>query len=121
MTESLIIFKIEYDWYEDEHEEILLAKNIEREEFEKDLIKAKEFAESLIGTEVKEGEYLGKGYSVDCLPEYYEQIVWFLTLKLGYIECYYDNKISYSIYDDSDKKISLTKIEKKTERNELGS
>ena len=98
------IFKIEYNWYEDDHEEVLLGKNVEREEFEKDLIKAKEFAESLIGIEIKEREYLGKGYRVDCLPEYYSQIVWFLTEKLGYIICSYDTKITYDINDHQHKK-----------------
>ena len=37
------IFKIEYNWYEGEHEEILLAKDTEREQFEKDLLEAKKF------------------------------------------------------------------------------
>lgn len=46
------IFKIEYGWYEGEHEEVLLGKGVEREEFEKDLVKGKEFAESLIDKEV---------------------------------------------------------------------
>ena len=33
--EELNIFKIEYYWYEEEHEEILLIKDVKREEFEK--------------------------------------------------------------------------------------
>ena len=89
------IFKVEYYWPEDEHGETLLGKEIERKEFEKDLIKAKEFAESLIGKEIKEGEYLGKGYRLECLPEYYEQIIWFLVEKAGYIECWFDDGIIY--------------------------
>lgn len=113
------IFKIEYNWYEDDHEEILLGKAIEREEFEKDILKAKEFAESLMGIEIKDGEYLGKGYHIDCLPEYYEQIIWFLTEKLGYIRCYYDSDIDYDVDDISNKKIGITKSEKKIERSEL--
>lgn len=119
MVNKLNIFKIEYYWPEDEHEETLLGKNVEREEFEKDIIKAKEFAESLIGKEIKKGEYLGKGYSVDCLPEYYQQMVWFLTTKLGYIECDYDEDITYYVDDSSDKKISIHKSEKKIESKEL--
>ena len=65
------IFKIEYNWYEGEHWEILLGKDVEAKKFEEDLIKAKEFAESLMGNEIKEGDYLGKGYMVQCLPEFY--------------------------------------------------
>lgn len=113
------IFKIEYNWYEGEHEEILLGKEVKHEEFEKDLINAKEFAESLIGKEIEEGEYLGKGYRVSCLPEYYEQIIWFLTEKLGYVVCYYDSDIDYDIDNNFDKKIEITKSERKTERNKL--
>jgi hypothetical protein len=118
MTE-LNIFKIEYHWYEDDHEETLLAKAIEREDFEKEIIKAKEFAESLRGIEIKDGEYLGKGYRVDCLPEYYEQIIWFLPEKLGYIICHFDERINYSIDDQSDKKLTVTKSEQKIERSAL--
>lgn len=116
---KLNIFKIEYHWYEGEHRETLLAKAVEREEFEKDTIKAKEFAKSLIGKEIKKGEYLGKGYSIGCLPEYYEQIIWFLTKKLGYFICYFNERIHYSIDDPSDKKIEVTKSEQKTEQSEL--
>lgn len=113
------IFKIEYYWPEDEHEEILLGKNIEQEEFEKDLIKAKEFTESIMGKKIKEGKYLGKGYRIQCLPEYYEQIIWFLTKKLGYVTCYFDENIYYIIDDSSDKKIVISKSQKKIEQNEL--
>lgn len=69
------IFKIEYNWYEGEHGEIFLGKYVEKEKFEKDLTKAKQFAKSLIGKKVKHQNYLGKGYSVECLPEYYQQII----------------------------------------------
>lgn len=106
------IFKIEYDWCEGDHEETFVGKNVDKDQFERDLIKAKEFAESLIGKEVK-NNYLGKGYSVECLPEYYEQIIWFLTDKMGYIECYFDNDVSYHVDDSSNgKKIELTRSEK---------
>ena len=117
----LNIFKIKYSLYEGEYGETLLGKNVEQEEFEKDIIKAKEFAEGLIGIEINDGDYLGKGYSVQCLPEYYEQIIWYLTEKLGYIECYYGQDIRYDVDDAPDKKINITQIKKKTERNELKS
>ena len=110
------IFKIEYDWYEGEHVEILVGKKVNEKEFEKDLTEAKNFAEGLKGKEV-EGDYLGKGYSVECLPEFYEQIVWYLMNKLGYISCDYDDKISYSV--ESDVKINIIKVQKKIERTEL--
>ncbi len=113
------IFKIVYSWYEGEYREILLCKNIEKEEFEKDIIKAKEFAESLIGIEIQDGEYLGKGYNVACLPEYYNQIIWFLIEKLRYVQCYYDEDITYYIDDESNKKISISKSKRKVEINEL--
>lgn len=119
MTENINIFQVEYSWHEGEHQEILLGKPVEREEFENDLLKAKEFAESLMGIEIQDQDYLGKGYHVDCLPEYYEQIIWFLTEKLGYTCCDFDKGISYDIDDPETKKIGVTKSEIKKERAEL--
>ncbi len=116
---ELNIFKIEYDWCEGEHEETLLGKNVEREEFEKDTIKAKKFAESLIGTKIKKGNYLGKGYCVQCLPEYYEQIIWFLTKKLKYVVCNFDSDIRYNVDDFPSKKISINKFIRKTEERKI--
>ena len=118
MTE-LNIFKVEYYWYEGEHEECLLIKDVEIEEFEKDLSEAKNFAEKLKGIGIKEGEYLGKGYKIECLPEFYEQIIWFLTEKKEYKECKLDESISYIIDDNSNKEIDITKNEKITKRTEL--
>lgn len=102
-----------------DHDEILLGKNVETEEFEKDLINAKKFSESLMGIEIKDGEYLGKGYRIQCLPEFYEQIIWFLTSELNYLKCYYDGNINYNIDDDSNKKIEIIKVKKKIERSEI--
>lgn len=113
------IFKIEYTWYEGEHEKTFLGKDVEQKEFEKDLIKAKEFAESLIGKKIEDGNYLGKGYAVECLPEYYEQIVGFLINNLGYIKCYIDKEITYMVDDPSDKKISLIRLEEQIKHHEL--
>lgn len=114
------IFKIEYDWYEGEHEEILLAKEIEPEKFAEDLIEARKFAESLIGIEIKDYDYLGKGYSVGCLPEFYNQIIWFLTNKKGYSLCYLDKDTSFRVEDgDNNKKIYIIKLKNKIERSEL--
>jgi len=120
--EEFNIFKIEYSWYEGEHRESLVGKKVTIKEFENDLIKAKEFAESLRGKVVKR-DYLGKGYSVECLPQYYEQILWFLANKLEYIECYFDENVSYDI-DDSclvsdDDKINVEKVKKMIVRKEL--
>jgi len=113
------LFKIEYDWYEGDHEEILLGKEVERDDFEKDLIAAKEFAISLIGKEIKEGDHLGKGYRVDCLPEYYGQIIWFLINKKGYMEISYDSDISYSVDDNNSNKIEVTRFKKTIDSKEL--
>ncbi len=113
------IFKIEYYWYEGEHEEILLAKDVEKGHFENDLSEAKKFAEKLKGREIKDGEYLGKGYRVECLPEFYKQIIFFLKEKKGYIECDLNNNIAYLIDDDSNKKINITKSEKVIKNEEL--
>lgn len=118
MTE-LNIFKIEYYWYEGEHEETLLVKDVEREEFEKDLLEAKEFAERLRGIKIKEGEYLGQGYRVECLPEFYKQTIWFLIEKKGYKECQFNEDISYTIDDGPNKEINITKDEKTTKTTEL--
>lgn len=115
------IFKIEYYWYEGEHEEILLAKDVERGQFENDLLEAKKFAEKLKGREIKDGEYLGNGYRTECLPEFYEQIIFFLKEKKEYIECGFNDNASYLIDDDSNKKINITKSEKIIKNEELNS
>ena len=47
------LFKIKYTWYEGEYEETSLGKNVKIEEFEKDLIGARDFAKSLIGKKLK--------------------------------------------------------------------
>ncbi len=113
------IFKIQYDWYEGEHREILIGKAVEAQQFEKDLREAKKFAERLRGKEIDKGESLGKGYRVECLPAFYEQILWYLVEKLGYKYCYYDADIHYDIDDDIGKKIKVTKFEKKVEQREI--
>lgn len=113
------IFKIEYDWYEGEHNEVLIGKKVSLEEFEKDLVEAKSFAESLKGKEV-EGAYLGKGYSVECLPQFYEQIIWYLTDKLGYLCCDYYKDITYTIDDENNgEDIVIRKSENKIEHKEI--
>lgn len=111
------IFKIEYDWYEGEHKETLIGKKVNETKFEKDLTKAKEFAIGLIGIKAK-GDYLGKGYNVECLPEFYEQILWYLINQLGYIYCNYDDQTSYTI-EDSHKKIYIVKKKSTIERKEM--
>jgi hypothetical protein len=116
---ELNIFEIAYRWYEGEHEETLLGKNVSEEEFEKDLTEAKNFAEGLIGIEIEEGSYLGKGYKVDCLPEYYEQILWFLTEKKGYVSCNRDENVTYFVDDGVARKIALRKQIQKVEWQEL--
>ena len=117
--ENLNIFKIEYDWHEGDHGEILLGKRINRESFENDFIKAKEFAESLVGKKIEDENYIGKGYHIECLPAYYEQIVWFLINKLGYIECNYNDETTYHVEDTYDREILINKSKKKVETIEL--
>ncbi len=108
------IFKIEYHWYEGEYSGTFVGKNVDKTDFEKDLIKAKKFAQNLVGKGKKKG-----GYSVDCLPEYYSTIIFYLIDKLKYIKCYIDNELSYNIDDDFDKKIEVTRHEKKIETEKL--
>ncbi len=103
------IFKTEYYWYEGDYGETLLAKDTAKEQFEKDLIEAKNFAESLKGKEIKEGSYLGNGYRIECLPEFYEQIIWFLINKKSYSECKYDNSEEYYVDDGPNKEIDIQK------------
>ena len=112
------IFKIEYSWYEGEYEATFLGKWIEQREFEKDLIKAKKFAEGLIGKETKDFDYLGKGYNVECLPEYYNQIIWFLMIKLRYTVCYMNNNLRYNV-DSGEDNIQVRREEEKVEREDL--
>lgn len=114
------LFKVSYQWCEGDHKEVLLGKSISKEDFERDLIEARDFAEKLIGMEIKEGSYLGKGYRVECLPEYYEQIIWFLTEKRGYVECYNDENIEYFTEDDGSSKIYIRKRVQKTEWQTIG-
>ena len=119
---SFNIFKIEYDWYEGERGETFLGKNVEREEFEKDLLEARDFAKSLLGKKEEMGDYLGEGYSVECLPQYYSQIIWFLVEKKGYTDCYLEEDTHYSINDNADHNISsigITRSEETVNHTEL--
>ena len=113
------IFKIEYSWYEGEHEETFIGKAVEQNEFGKDLVEARDFAKSLIGKKAGAGNCMGKGYSIECLPEYYEQIIWFLLEKKGYVECCSDEAVSYDVNDNGDGNIALTKYEKEIKESEL--
>lgn len=111
MDKTLNIFKISYIWCDGDCDKILIGKDATKEVFEQNLKEARDFAISLIGKK-KEGDYLGKGYSVECLPEFYHQIVWFLITKKGYIKCNFDETIEYDIDDfDPKNKIVVTKIE----------
>ena len=122
------LFKICYQWYEGEYQETLLGKQVTEEEFEKDITEARKFAQSLLGKEIEEGSYLGKGYSVACLPEYYHQIIWFLVEKKRYMECSSDKDVEYYVEDGSTenpiavekkvKKIEWQKIKDKEEEKE---
>ena len=56
---------------------------------------------------------------VECLPEFYEQIIWFLIEKNGYKECQLNENISYIIDDNANKNIDITKNEEITKRTEL--
>jgi len=109
------IFKIKYIWHEGEYKETYLGKTVEQKEFENDLIKAKKFASSLIGKKVKGYNYLGKGYSVECLPEYYEQIIWYLKVKLEYIECNISRNVYYSVDDNYSKREKINVLKHKKE------
>ena len=113
------LFRIKYEWYEGDCGEILIGKKVSVEEFENELIKAKDFAKSLSGKKIKSGDYLGKGYRVECLPEVFEQILWYLTEKEEYIECSYDESVCYDIDDNQNKKVTITKLKKKTESKEV--
>lgn len=114
------IFKIRYEGYEGEFGEALLAKDATKEQFEKDLFEARDFAESLKGKEVEMGSYLGKGYSTECLPQFYAQIIWFLTEKKGYSESQYNENEEYYVDDDSQKKIGVQKRVKKIVWEDIG-
>jgi hypothetical protein len=116
VDEEFRVFKIEYDWCDGEHEEVFVGKEVSREEFEKDLVKAREFALSLSGKEIEEYDYLGKGYTSECLPQYYKQILWFLETKLGYVCCYVDDTITYGVGTWGEDKLAIERKETKKER-----
>lgn len=107
---SLKLYKIEYSWCEGEHQESFVAKDIDREGFLKDLNDAVIFARSLLGKECEMGEWIGKGYSVECLPEYYEQILYYLTTEKGYVDVYYYDWYSYDVNDDNPEKIIVEEV-----------
>ncbi|MEK6869095.1 MAG: hypothetical protein AABX74_02615 [Nanoarchaeota archaeon] len=74
----LHIFRLQYTWYEGEHDSTILATTKEKEEIEKDL----KDAASLIETDVKrEKEAVYK-------PDAYQRIIEILKQK-GYIVCYF--------------------------------
>lgn len=112
------IFKINYTWYEGEYEETYLGKDIDKIQFERDIKEAKDFAKSLLGKEIEKEDYLGKGYHTECLPEFYNQIIWFLVNKKNYTECFLDNS-KYSIEDDHSKEIFVEKIEQEIKRTAI--
>ncbi len=112
------IFKLKYEWYEGDCGEVYLGKDVNQAQFEKDLREAKEFAKSLLGKIVKQGEYLGKGYSVECLPEFYEQVAWFLTNKKGYIRCSL-NDSEYSVEDFHEEKIIIERIDREVKKTKI--
>jgi hypothetical protein len=111
---DLQIFKLEYSWYEGDCGSILLAKNVSLDEFEKDLIKSRDFAISLLGKKSSE-----EGYDIECLPEYYSKIIEFLKSKLGYLECRYDKNLTYSVDDYFNSSINIFKSESKVDRIQL--
>ena len=53
------------------------------------------------------------------LPEYYEQVIWFLVEKKQYKICYFNENNSYTINDDSSKEIGIIKNEKTTKGSEI--
>lgn len=118
---ELSIFKVKYTWYEGEEDWTYLGKAVTQEQFDKDIKEARDFAESLLGTKVHfTKEYLGKGYSVECLPEFYRQVIWYLTEKKGYIECNIFDNFTYYVEDAmNNRKISILKSEQKIERETL--
>jgi hypothetical protein len=120
---TMNLFKISYNWYEGEYEDTLLGKDVTREQFEKDLLEAKLFAISLKGIHIdifadSRTPWEGNGYSVECLPEYYGQIVWFLINKKDYIECSINENITYDVDDWADD-ILIYKSTKEINRTDL--
>lgn len=112
------IFKIKYEWYEGDSGETYLGKVINKFEFEENLKEALEFAKKLIGNEIEDSDYLGKGYRVECLPEFYNQIIWFLINQKGYTECSIDES-QYYVDDNSDEKIFIEKVDEEIKRVQI--
>lgn len=78
------------------------------------------FAEKLIGKKAKIKNYLGKGYAVECLPEYYEHIIGYLESKLGYVDCCADEDVEFDIDDNAHgNKIIVTKVNKNIIRSQF--
>ena len=111
---TMQLYKISYDYYEGEHEETLLAKDVDKEQFDKDIMEAKDYAQSLIGLKYKKSNF-SVPYSVEYLPEFYNKIVDYLETQKGYVEIHTNDDVCYEI-DDRDlcygkKEITITKVE----------
>lgn len=111
MTE-LNLYKFKYYWCEGEEQTTYLAKNVNESEFLTDLAQALEFANSLRGTELETNKFFeaGKNYGVECLPEYYAQVIYYMTEKLKYYEIDQDDRVEY-ILDDHTNGLTVQKRE----------
>jgi len=116
---TMQLYKISYDYYEGEHEETLLAKDVDKEQFDKDIMEAKDYAQSLIGLKYKKSNF-SVPYSVECLPEFYNKIVDYLETQKGYVEIHTNDDIHYEVQDSGtqEKEISVDKVEIHTVRKE---
>ena len=82
----LNLFKLQYTWYDGEHQSTILATKKEQNEIEEDL---KEAASSIRIDRKKEK-------AVDCLPEAYRRIIDILRQK-GYVVCYFLSDPDYYV------------------------
>lgn len=116
---SFIINKLEYFWYEGEHWAMLLGKNSDENNFKRDIIKAKKYVESLIRKNEKKKDSSEYNDDMMCLPHFYREIIQYLTEKLGYVQCDYDDRVSYQVDENPLRKISVTKSEQIISTTEL--
>lgn len=82
----LYLFKLEYSWYEGEHQSTILAIAKEKEEIEKDL---QEIANSINSDGKKENV-------IEYKPHAYREIVSILEQK-GYMVCYFLSDPEYEV------------------------
>ena len=115
---TMNLFKIQYSWYDGDEDEILLAKDATQEQFDKDIMEARDIAQSLIKTSNSMTNI--EHYNVECLPSFYQEVIKYLQKQKGYIEISPNDDFHYEVHDkgSENKEIEIIKVEIHTLRKD---